>query len=73
MKGSKHAGYNAQDDVLVEDMIASGIIDPVKVTRNGVANALSIAAILLTTEVAIADIPEKKDTSTGREQGFEGY
>lgn len=61
MKGSAKNGYDALADVMVEDMIASGIIDPVKVTRNGVSNAISAAAILLTTEVAIADIPEKKD------------
>ena len=40
-------------------MLAAGIIDPVKVTRTCVENAASAAAILLTTEVAIADEPEK--------------
>jgi chaperonin GroEL len=43
------------------DMIESGIIDPVKVTRSAVQNAGSIAAMLLTTEVLVADKPEKKD------------
>ncbi len=42
------------------DMIAEGIIDPVKVTRSGVENAASAAAVLLTTEAAVADIPEEK-------------
>ena len=42
------------------DMIVSGIIDPVKVTRSAVQNAGSIAAMLLTTDVLVADKPEKK-------------
>jgi chaperonin GroEL len=41
-------------------MISAGIVDPVKVTRLGVENACSAAAILLTTEAAIADEPEEK-------------
>lgn len=72
MKGSLKNGYDALLDVMVEDMIMSGIIDPVKVTRNGVSNAISAAAILLTTEVAIADIPEKKDTHAGHDHGMNG-
>jgi chaperonin GroEL len=55
-----HAGYDALKDVFVADMVLAGIIDPVKVTRSGVQNAASAAAILLTTEVAIADEPEEK-------------
>jgi len=73
IKGSKNAGYDALKDVMIEDMIASGIIDPVKVTRNGVSNAISAAAILLTTEVAIADIPEKKDEHKGHGHEMGGY
>jgi chaperonin GroEL len=41
------------------DMIAKGIIDPAKVTRSALANAASIAGLFLTTEVVIADKPEK--------------
>jgi chaperonin GroEL len=41
-----------------EDMFEAGIIDPAKVTRSAVQNAASIAAMILTTEVLIADIPE---------------
>jgi chaperonin GroEL len=41
-------------------MIEMGIIDPVKVTRSAVQNAVSIAGLLLTTEALIADIPEEK-------------
>ncbi|MFC1732698.1 TCP-1/cpn60 chaperonin family protein, partial [candidate division KSB1 bacterium] len=57
--GKATGGYDAKRDVLVDDMIAEGIIDPVKVTRSGLQNAASAAAILLTTEVAIADEPEE--------------
>jgi chaperonin GroEL len=54
------AGYDALNDVMVDNMVEAGIIDPVKVTRGAVENAVSAAAILLTTEVAVADIPEPK-------------
>jgi chaperonin GroEL len=43
------------------DMMKSGIIDPAKVTRSALQNAASIASLLLTTECAITDIPEKKE------------
>jgi len=42
------------------DMLKEGIIDPVKVTRSALQNAASIAGLLLTTEVAITDLPEKE-------------
>jgi chaperonin GroEL len=45
------------------DMVKAGIIDPVKVTRSAVQNAGSIAAMILTTDVLVADKPEKKDSS----------
>ena len=53
-----NAGYDAQKGEMVDDMIKAGIIDPVKVERSGVQHAVSAAAILLTTEAAIADEPE---------------
>lgn len=68
--GKASAGYDAANDVLVEDMLEAGIIDPVKVTRGALENAVSAAAILLTTEAAIADIPEPKTPATGA--GMEG-
>ncbi|MDO8590846.1 MAG: chaperonin GroEL [bacterium] len=58
--GKGNAGYDALKDEMVPDMIASGIIDPVKVTRSGVQNAASAAAVLLTTEAAIADEPKEE-------------
>lgn len=54
-----NAGYDAAKGELVEDMIKAGIIDPVKVERSCVQHAVSAAAIFLTTEAAIADIPEE--------------
>src|SRR3989344_1396338 len=56
---SNFHGYDALNNKFV-DMIKSGIIDPVKVTRTALENASSAAGILLTTEVAIAEEPEKK-------------
>jgi chaperonin GroEL len=62
--GKANIGYDALKDEMIADMISSGIVDPVKVTRLGVENACSASAILLTTEAAIADEPEpKKETS----------
>ncbi|MBY0538109.1 chaperonin GroEL [Patescibacteria group bacterium] len=51
-------GYDAAKGVMVDDMIKAGIIDPVKVERAAVQHAVSAAAILLTSECAIADEPE---------------
>ncbi|MDR2808681.1 MAG: chaperonin GroEL [Spirochaetaceae bacterium] len=45
------------------DMVKEGIIDPAKVTRSALQNAASIASLLLTTECAITDIPEKKEAA----------
>lgn len=63
--GKATAGYDAVKDEIVDDMLDAGIIDPVKVTRGAVENAVSAAAILLTTEAAVADIPEPKEASGG--------
>jgi chaperonin GroEL len=52
-------GYNVLDDQY-EDMVESGIIDPAKVTRSALQNATSIAAMILTTEALITDMPEKE-------------
>lgn len=52
-------GYNAADDKF-ENMIEAGIIDPLKVTRSAVQNAASIAALILTTEAAVTELPKKE-------------
>ncbi|MBI2612425.1 chaperonin GroEL [Candidatus Kaiserbacteria bacterium] len=61
-------GFNAlaeSDEESIVDMYEAGIIDPVKVARSGVENAASAAAVLLTTEAAVAEIPEKKSMPAG--------
>jgi chaperonin GroEL len=62
-KSETNRGYNAIADKEVSDMIKEGIIDPVKVTRTALQNAASAAAMLLTTEVAVAEIPKEKPTN----------
>ena len=57
---SLNYGYNAADDKF-EDLVKAGVIDPTKVTRFALQNAVSAAALLLTTEAAVTDLPEKKD------------
>ena len=59
VKASKdpNYGYDAYREEFT-DMIKSGIIDPTKVTRTALQNAASVAGLMLTTEVMIADIPE---------------
>ena len=52
-------GFNAAT-ATYEDLVKSGVIDPTKVTRSALQNASSIAALMLTTEAMIAEIPEKK-------------
>ncbi len=54
-----------------EDLVKGGIIDPAKVTRSALQNAASIAGLMLTTEVLIADKPEKKE-SAGAGAGMPG-
>ncbi|GAB4296889.1 MAG: chaperonin GroEL [Myxococcota bacterium] len=62
IKSEKGAmGYNAATDTF-EDLYKAGIIDPTKVTRIAIQNAASIAALLLTTEAMVAEIPEKKNS-----------
>jgi len=55
-------GYDAQDDVY-GNLIEKGIIDPVKVTRSALENAASIAALVLTTECLLTEIPEPPASS----------
>ena len=51
-------GFDAQREEYVEDMIEAGIVDPTKVTRSALENAASVAAMVLTTESLVADLPE---------------
>ena len=67
-----HIGYN----VLTEeygDLVKGGVIDPAKVTRGALQNAASIAAMILTTECLITDIPEKNSSAPQMPQGGMDY
>lgn len=54
-------GYDAFNDKIVSDMVKEGIIDPAKVVRSALENAVSVAAMFLTTEAAVAELPKKED------------
>ena len=68
--GKANAGYNAITDEVIDDMLAAGIVDPAKMSRMALENSVSAAALLLTTEAAIADIPEPKSPPTGGAGGM---
>jgi len=49
-----------------------GVVDPVKVTRSALQNAASVAGLLLTTEVLVTDLPEKKNSAPAMPGGMGG-
>ena len=59
-KGQDNFGYNAQTGEY-GDMIAMGIVDPVKVVRTALQDAASVASLLITTEAMIAELPKKEE------------
>ena len=61
-KHTGNFGYNALTDQY-EDLVVSGIIDPTKVVRTALENAASVAAMILTTEAVITDLPKKEEPS----------
>lgn len=61
-----HVGFDASADKIVNDMLKEGIVDPLKVTRSALENAVSVAAMFLTTEAAIADFPKKEEKSASQ-------
>ena len=63
-------GYNAQTGEYV-DMIEQGIIDPAKVTRSALQNAGSVAGLILTTEVMVADSPKDEKSAGAQAHDFE--
>ncbi|MBB6482861.1 chaperonin GroEL [Rhizobium lusitanum] len=69
-KNEDNYGYNAQTSEF-GDMIAMGIVDPVKVVRTALQNAASVASLLITTEAMIAELP-KKDAPAGMPGGMGG-
>lgn len=65
---NKNFGFNALT-MEFEDMLAAGILDPVKVTRSALQNAASVASMILTTEALVTDIPEEKKESPAAGMG----
>ena len=68
----QNIGFNAEVNKY-EDLVKAGILDPTKVVRTELENGASIGALLVTTEVAITDIPEKKETPPMMPPGGGGY
>jgi len=70
----KNVGFNAESETF-EDLLKAGVIDPTKVSRVALQHAGSIASLLITTEAAICDAPEKKkkEPAGGHSHGMEDY
>ncbi len=69
-QGNKNIGYDVMGEAYV-DMITAGITDPAKVTRSAVANASSIAGMILTTEALISDKPEPASAAPAMPGGMD--
>jgi chaperonin GroEL len=64
-------GYNADTGEYV-DLVEAGIVDPAKVTRTALQNAVSVATVLLSTNCLVTDAPKKKDDDEGGGEGMDG-
>jgi len=72
VEGKGSFGFNAQTEEY-GDLVAMGVVDPTKVTRTALQNASSVAGLLLTTDVAVAELVEdKKASGGGHGHGMEG-
>jgi len=67
-EGKGAFGYNADTDTY-EDLVAAGVIDPAKVTRIALQNAVSIAGLLLTTDCLVTEKPKKEEAGPGGPHG----
>jgi len=65
-------GYNALTDTY-EDLVKSGVIDPAKVTKTALANAASVATLLLTSDALVAEIPKKEKAKSGHGGDYDMY
>ena len=70
LKGNN--GYNALTDTY-EDMVKAGVIDPTKVTRTGLANAASVATLLLTSDALVAEKPKADKAKKGHGGDYDMY
>ena len=64
-------GFNAQSEKY-EDLVQSGVIDPTKVVRSALQDAASVAGLIITTEAAIADLPEDDTDQSVMSAGMGG-
>ncbi len=71
LKAKRGTGFDASNDTMV-DMFEAGIVDAAKVTRSALQNAASVAAMVLTTEAVVSDIPEKKESGASGGHGHGG-
>jgi chaperonin GroEL len=74
VKAAKDAqlGFNASTDTY-ENLVAAGVIDPVKVVRSALQNAASIASLLLTTEALVSELPEKAAPAPAHDHSHDDY
>jgi chaperonin GroEL len=70
-KRSGNEGFNVATGKY-EDLLKAGVVDPTKVVRTALQNAASIAALMLTTEALVAEIPEKEKPASGGAGGMGG-
>jgi chaperonin GroEL len=68
LEGKGSFGYNALTGTY-EDLVKTGVIDPTKVTKTALANAASVATLLLTSDALIAEKPKKEKASAGQGHG----
>ena len=71
LDGTGNEGYNVTTGEYT-DLVADGVLDPTKVTRTALQNAASVAAMLLTTECMVTDLPEKEEAAGGHDHGHDG-
>jgi chaperonin GroEL len=67
-EGKDDFGYNAQSDQYGQ-LLAQGVIDPVKVVRTALQNAASVASLMLTTECLVAERPKEEKAAAGGHAG----
>ncbi len=72
LEGKDDYGFNAATEQF-ENLLASGVLDPTKVVRFALQNAVSVAGLMLTTEAMIADRPEKKKAPAMPPMGDDMY
>jgi chaperonin GroEL len=70
-EGKGNFGYNAANGSY-GDLLAQGVIDPVKVVRTALQNAASVASLMLTTDALIAELPKREKAQSSHPHGAEG-